>query len=177
MLKKVLVAIVLIIGLINSSFAQEAEKSRTLGLSATIQQGQFGLMLPIWFSKNFVLAPAFQFLYAEKVGMDFSAGLVPRYYFKTEKIAPYLGLIAGVAVNKPAEQIPVFGMPPQDNSARIDFIAGLAFGADYFFDPRFSIGVEAQGNFTKSDNKSSRFGNKGGINFNTATMVTASVYF
>jgi hypothetical protein len=53
----------------------------------------------------------------------------------------------------------------------------LAFGAEYFIDPRFSIGIELQGNATKSDKNSMRFGNPGNWNFNLATMVSANMYF
>jgi hypothetical protein len=40
-----------------------------------------------------------------------------------------------------------------------------------------SFGVEAQGNFTKSDKNSLRYGNPDGLNFNTATMISATIYF
>jgi hypothetical protein len=53
----------------------------------------------------------------------------------------------------------------------------VAFGAEYFLSDSFSFGVEAQGNLTKSDENSSRFGNPGGVNFNTGAMVSATVYF
>jgi len=64
-----------------------------------------------------------------------------------------------------------------DISQKIDKFAGNGVGAEYFFDKHFSIGVEAQGNVTVSDMNSFRFGNPDGTNFNTATMVTANVYF
>ena len=41
----------------------------------------------------------------------------------------------------------------------------------------FSIGVEGQVNAAISDDASSRFGNPGGTNINTATAVLAAFYF
>jgi hypothetical protein len=53
----------------------------------------------------------------------------------------------------------------------------LHLAVNTFFDPHFSIGVEAQMNVRSSDNDSSRFGNPGGTNFNTGSAVTANIYF
>jgi hypothetical protein len=60
---------------------------------------------------------------------------------------------------------------------QIDILGGLAFGGEYFLTDNFSFGVEAQGNLTKSDENSFRFGNPGKINFNTGTMISATIYF
>ncbi|MEA1987436.1 MAG: hypothetical protein U9N76_08115 [Candidatus Marinimicrobia bacterium] len=46
-----------------------------------------------------------------------------------------------------------------------------------FFDKNISIGIEAQGNATFSDKESTRFGNPGGISFNTGTVIIGSIYF
>lgn len=151
-----------------SSFAQN---SRNIGLTASIQDNQFGILIPIRFSNMITIAPAFSVQYAEKIGTDFSIGLVPKFYLKNEKLSPYFGLKFGAAINKPSSDNEI------DNDTKIDIIGGIAFGAEYFFDDNFSIGVEAQGNLTQSDKKSIRFGNPDGTNFNTATMITATVYF
>jgi hypothetical protein len=66
---------------------------------------------------------------------------------------------------------------PGEGDSVTDIIAGLGFGGDFFLDEQFSLGVELQGNFTFSDEGSMRFGNPGGINFNTASQITASIYF
>lgn len=50
-------------------------------------------------------------------------------------------------------------------------------GGDYFLSPQFSLGVEAQFNFTISHENSQRFGNPDGTSFNTATAVNAAFYF
>lgn len=147
------------------------DHKRTIGLSGSIQGNQFGIMLPVWLSNNLVLAPAFDLKYGESIGTDFSMGLVSKFYFKTEKVSPYFGLRGGTAINIPSPDNEV------DTSNKIDLIGGPAFGAEYFLDNHFSFGIELQGNVTKSDEHSYRFGNPDGLNFNTATMIYASIYF
>lgn len=142
-----------------------------IGLSGSIQSSQLGISLPIWLGEKFVLAPAFDFEYAEKIGTDFSIGLAPRFYLKNEKLSPYFGLKIGTAINIPSSESGI------NTKNKYDIIGGLAFGAEYFIGDSFSVGVEAQGNFTKSDENSNRFGNSGGLNFNTATMISATIYF
>ena len=142
----------------------------SIGLSGSVQSNQFGILLPIWLGEKFVLAPAFDLKFVDKTGTEFSFGLAPRFYFNHEKLAPYFGLKVGTIMNFPSSD--------NDIDAKIfDILAGLAFGAEYFLTDRLSVGVEAQGNFTISDKDSDRFGNPGGLNFNTATMVSVTIYF
>jgi len=148
-------------------FSQDKTK---IGLSGSIQENQFGILIPFCIEEKFVLAPAFNVVYAEKVGSEFSIGLVPKYYIKKDKISPYLGLKLGAIINIPNSKI-------LDFETKVDIVGGLAFGGEYFIDDNFSFGVEAQGNLTKSDKNSMRFGNADGINFNTATMIYATIYF
>lgn len=54
---------------------------------------------------------------------------------------------------------------------------GIGVGGEYFLGDKFSVGVEAQLNATHSSKTSSRFGNPGGWNINTASAVLATVYF
>jgi hypothetical protein len=142
-----------------------------VGLSGTVQSSQFGILIPVWLGEKFVLAPAFDLKYAETVGTDFNVGLIARYYLKKEIVCPYIGLKAGTA----------FMVPSSDNywnqETKTDFMGGVAFGAEYFITDNLSFGVEAQGNFTKSGKWSNRFGNPDGLNFNTATMLSATIYF
>jgi len=149
----------------------QAQKPRTVGLMGSVQDVEFGIQVPIWFAKNISVAPGIGFTTAQDIGSELTAIVTPRYYFRTEEVAPYVGLRGGA----------IFDMPNTDNNPSAtdgtDWIAGIAAGAEYFFVPKFSIGVEAQGNFSFSDENSDRFGNPGGTNFNLATIITASVYF
>jgi len=145
--------------------AQE-ETPRKIGLSALITTSQLDILVPIWVAEKIVLAPALSTQFVQDAGSDIGIGLVPRYYFKTEKLAPYIGGRVGAFFNIPKEG---------DNST--DLLLGLSFGGEYFFNRNFSLGVEAQGNFTFSGENSSRFGNPGGVNFNTGSAIIANIYF
>jgi hypothetical protein len=148
-----------------------SQTNRKIGLSGSVQNSQLGISLPIWLGEKFVLAPALDFEYAEKIGTDFSIGLAPRFYLKKDKLSPYFGLKFGTSINIPSSDNTI------DTKTKFDIIGGLAFGAEYFIGDNFSVGAEAQGNFTKSDKNSNRYGNPGGLNFNTATMISATIYF
>jgi hypothetical protein len=149
-------------------FAQEKAK---VGLSASIQDNSFGILIPIWFSNHFMLAPSFSVKSAQDIGTDFGVGVVPRFYFRKEKLSPYIGLKAGALISSPSSK------NSTNTETVVDFATGIAFGAEYFLSDNFSFGVEAQGNLTKSAGNSDRFGNPGGINFNTGTMFLATIYF
>jgi hypothetical protein len=168
-MKKILVFTLFVVFLFSNSLFSQTK--RKIGLSGSIQSSQFGISLPIWLSEKFVLAPAFDFEFVEKVGTDLSIGLAPRFYLKNDKLAPYFGLKLGMAINIPSSNNTI------DTKTKFDIMGGLAFGAEYFIGDNFSLGVEAQGNFTKSDKNSNRFGNPDGLNFNTATMLSATIYF
>jgi hypothetical protein len=113
-----------------------------------------------------VLAPALSTQFVQDAGSDIGIGLVPRFYFKTEKLAPYIGGRVAALFNLPKE-----------GEKSTDMVAGLSFGGEYFFNRHFSLGVEAQGNFTFSDENLSRFGNPGSTNFNTGSAIIANIYF
>ena len=167
MLKKTLIVMLIIAGVSTASFAQEKTKT---GISGTIQQNDYGISVPIWMGEKFVLSPSFMFTSSEGIGSDFGLALAPRFYLSMNKVAPYLGLKAGA----------IYGMPPSDDDdaeSTIDIMAGVAFGGEYFLSDNFSFGVEIQGNFTKSDDESYRYGNPGKMSFNTGTAVSATVYF
>ncbi len=152
----------------NILFAQHKGKT---GLSGSIQGSDFGILIPVWVGEKTVIAPAFELKFGEKIGTDFAVGLATRMYLKTEKLCPYYGFKLGALVNIPSSANEI------DTETKIDLVGGLAFGAEYFFVDNFSVGVELQGNITKSGTNSARFGNPGGINFNTGTMVIATIYF
>lgn len=155
-----------------SPLGASGQDVRRLGLTASMQGPQLGIMMPVWLGNSFTLAPAIDFKYAQDIGSDLAVALVPKYYFRTEGVAPFISARAGAAFSFPAE-----GNHLSEQENTTDLLGGLGFGAEYFFTPRFSAGVEAQANFTKSDENSSRFGNAGALNFNTATAASISIYF
>jgi hypothetical protein len=151
-------------------FAQTTETEpakRTMGLSANVQSSEFGVTVPIFLTQRFVLAPAIGFRYFENAGTDLALALVPKFYYSTEKFAPYSLLRVGALMS----------LPSGDQENQTDFLAGIGTGAEYFLIPNFSFGVEGQLNATFSGDNSNRFGNLGGINLNLASVVTANIYF
>ena len=149
-------------------YAQQSgdENPRKVGLTATVQSSQFDVLLPVWVNNQTVIGPSVSFVSVSDSGSELGVGVFSKFYFNTDTIAPYWGLRGGAVVGIPSE-----------GDTIVDFITGLSVGGDYFIDDKFSLGVEVQGNFTISDDGSTRFGNPGGVNFNTASVITASLYF
>lgn len=164
--------ILLAICLFSLPFLANGQETRKIGLSASLQSSQIGILLPIWLGNSFTLAPTLDVRSTEGVGTDLIIGLVPKLYFKTEGIAPFISARFGAAFNFPSEEN-IYA--PTEKTT--DIIGGLGFGAEYFFNPNFSAGVEAQGNFTKSGDNSLRFGSPGALSFNTATAATINIFF
>ena len=143
-----------------------------VGLSGSVQGGQFDIALPVWTSPSFAFVPSVGLEFAQDVGLDARVGLAARFYRRMADVAPYVALRGGFLLFSPAD---VENGPDLDST--VDFLVGGAFGAEAFIVPSFSLGVEAQLNATFSDDNSARFGNPGNLNLNTAAAVTATVYF
>jgi len=153
--------------LLFSTILVHAQEERTWGVTGSIQSSQFEFLLPIWVSETATLSPSVSFIAAQDGGSDLSLGLNPKFYLsETVEAVPFVSVRGGA----------VFGIPNSGDTI-IDFIFGAGFGGEYFFKPKFSVGIELQGNFTISDEGSLRFGNPGNVNFNTATSLTTSIYF
>ncbi|MBL7994471.1 hypothetical protein JNM05_03790 [bacterium] len=150
----------------NIVFSQDQVIQRKIGLATSLQKEQLDISIPVRTSEYFVIAPSIKVIYVEDAGTEFGFGAAVKYYFRNTKIAPYMTTRASL-----------FGLESKLDDSWLDFGFGIGAGADYFFDPNFSIGIEAQVNGTVSDKQSYRFGNPGGTNVNTATAITASIYF
>jgi hypothetical protein len=145
-------------------FAQEV---KSWGVTANIQSSQFEFLLPIWVSETATLSPSVSFIAAQDGGSDLSLGLSPKFYLSDPvEAVPFVSFRGGA----------IIGIP-NSGDAIVDFLAGFGGGAEYFFSSSLSVGIELQGNFTISDEGSLRFGNPGNVNFNTATSLTASIFF
>ena len=167
MKSKILSTFLTILLFSNSMFSQSRE---VFGISGSIQSSQLGLLFPIRVKENFILAPSIDLKIAENIGSDLSIGLAPRFLLRTEKLCPYIGLKFGALINVPSSENSI------NLGTQIDILTGIAFGAEYFLADKFSVGIEAQGNFVISDKQSYRFGNPDGKNFNTATVVMFTIY-
>jgi hypothetical protein len=158
MKKKSLHLVLLFLCCITSAFSQDGKKSA--GLSASIQESQYGIIIPIRFNDKFGLAPAFTVMTAANNGSDLGFSIAARFYNKKENISPYFGLRFGTLIFTPSSS------NADNNDITVDILGGVAYGGEYYFSDNFSCGIEAQGNLTKSDENSYRFGNPDGINFN-----------
>jgi hypothetical protein len=146
--------------------AQESSPANRIGLSASIQGGQFDILVPIWTGRTFAIAPSVGLVWAEEGGLDIRLAVAPRFFFYRDTFAPYVGGKLGMLIAS-----------PDSGSATTDILIGGALGGEYFLDQHFSFGVESQLNLTLSDSKSLRFGNPGKKNLNTAAALFATIYF
>jgi hypothetical protein len=147
-------------------FAQESEDKPTVGLSTSVNREQLDILIPIWESDKFMIIPSIGFVSVQDLGKDYIFGLGSRIYFKRKKLSPFASSRFGLLIAS-----------PRDLDSTIDIIFGLGGGGEYFFDDHFSIGIEGQLNISISDENSTRFGNPGGTNLNTASTIFATIYF
>jgi len=166
-MKKINIILVAIVCILYTLSTSAQENKRTWGISAAIQETQLDILFPIWTGTNNIIAPAIGAIYIGDSGTDLRLGLLDRIFFNAnETIKPFLGLRAGALISMPDEEDTV-----------TDYVLGILGGGEYFFSDNFSVGVEAQLNMSISDENSGRFGNPGGTNVNTATVIFASIYF
>ncbi len=168
-MKKNLVASVLLIIFLcfsNYNYGQSPAHG-SWGISAVVNSSQADLLFPFWLGNSNTLAPSIGIVGISGVNTDISAGLVFHHYINfMNNFAPIIGARAGA----------IFGSPKNGNSTT-DIIVGMLGGGEYFFSSNFSMGIEAQFNIVFSDKSSNRFGNPGGENFNTGSVIFATVYF
>lgn len=146
--------------------AQNEDTNPQFGISAAFQSSQLDILVPFWVGKMVSLAPAVKFSSVSESSRDIGIGIVPRFYIKRDKASPFISLRAAILFYY-----------PKDDEVINDYLLGMGAGGEYFFDPNFSIGIEAQLNLTKSDKRSTRFNNPNGTNINTATAIFGSIYF
>lgn len=159
---------VIILMLLNPgiNYAQELTHS-SFGITAAVNATQGDLLFPMWTDNYNLVAPSIGLVNIEKSYTDLSLGLAYHHYFRyKENFAPFISGRVGLLLYLPAS-----------GTETSDYFAGLGGGGEYFFSSNFSIGVEAQLNFVFSGENSLRFGNPGGTNINTGTVIFASVYF
>jgi len=149
----VVLALLLLLG----SPARSQETTRTIGLSASIQTFQSVILVPIWISDRFIIAPGVGVDWTQNVDTDLVFALVPKFYTSMGRIAPYVSLLGGGMLNLPT-----------GGGRVLDLIFGLAFGGDYFVNPKFSFGVEARVDAFVPDT--------GNINVSTGAAANVSIY-
>ena len=150
----------------NNNFAQELSHG-SWGFSAVVNSSQADILIPIFLDNYNSISPSIGVVNASEINTDISAGIVYHHYLEYSKnFSPILGLRVGG----------IFGSPNGGTSTS-DFIVGGLAGGEYFFSKNFSVGIEVQLNLAISDNNSARFGNPGGTNFNTGSVLFGAIYF
>lgn len=150
----------------NLDFAQDISHG-SWGISASINNSQADLLFPIWLGNSSTIAPGAGISGISDIYTDLNIGLVYHYYLKDNSdFSPILGGRAGA----------IIGIPKTGESTT-DWVVGILGGGEYFLSRNFSVGIEAQFNLAFSDKLSTRFGNPGGTNFNTGSVIFATVYF
>ena len=141
------------------ALAQTKPDAGTIGLSASLQQGQTNIKMPIWASQNVVIAPVLGVNYQENNYTSINLGISPRFYQNwDEQFATYIGAQGLLQRTSPE-------VGPEDT----DFLLGGNVGGEYFLDSHFSVGVEGQLNYLFNDN--------GNNTLSTGAAIVGSVYF
>ncbi len=160
----------LLVVMSSTIFAQKTDDQPKVGISALVssivKSDQMDIVMPIWTSPKFVVAPSLYVLSIQDAGSDIGVGILLRNYLRKSKVAPFVCGRVGFYLNA-----------PKDGDSTTDFLYGIGIGSEYFIDKNFSIGFEAQVNAATSDENSGRFGNPGKTNINTATAGFVSIYF
>ncbi len=164
--KSILVILLFIFSIFATLSAQEVDRKGFTGISTGIQSNQLDIMIPIWTNNYVVVIPSVSFVDIGGRQSDLGLGLMLRHNLKSEEVVPYIGVRVGMLY-----------FSPDNNEAITDYVFGLAFGGEYFIKDKFSFGIEAQLNMTKSNEFSSRFGNPDGTTLNTASVAFMSIYF
>jgi hypothetical protein len=176
MIKKALISLVIFFWFISLAVGQypmvrSSQNEGKFGLGAYFSSEQSGLLLPFWLTDNFVLIPTLHLKYFQKQDLDFTLGLNTRHYLSVEELAVYFGFRVGSMLFIP------YAQEEMDKSLRSDLFAGITFGTEYFFSRNFSVGMEVQAEFYKSDERSQRFNNPGGYGFSFAPVIMTIFYF
>jgi hypothetical protein len=170
-LKSTFLICAIIIAISANLSAQEVyfQEKGKFGLMGSMQNSTPEIGVVHWFNPRIVIAPSFSLEYQQRAGTDIGAYLAARYVIVASKLSPYVTGRLGT----------LFYESPSDDKAdnAIDILAGVGFGAEYFFAREFSIGVEATGNILETEDGSDRIAVPGGTAYFTSTVVRATVYF
>ncbi|TVQ11799.1 MAG: hypothetical protein EA361_12150 [Bacteroidetes bacterium] len=142
-----------------------------VGIAATFEPGHTGVMVPVWLTNRFVISPIVSFKYFQKKDLDLTIGIATRHYSLFNDMAFYFGFRVGSMLLIP------YGEEELENDRQTDLFAGAHMGMEYFLARQLSVGLEIQGNFIQSDEKSTRFDNPGGVGVKLVPVLMATFYF
>ncbi len=142
-----------------------------VGIAAAFEPGHTGVMVPVWLTNRFVISPLVSFNYFQKKDLDLTIGIATRHYSLFNDMAFYFGFRVGSMLLIP------FGEEELENDRQTDLFAGTHMGMEYFLARQLSVGIEIQGNFIQSDERSMRFDNPGGVGVMLVPALMATFYF
>ena len=146
--------------------AAEDDDHGVAGIAAGLSITSTNISLPRWISPGLALVPSVSLVWIEDGGTDWGLGFGVRFYGDPRQaVYPYKTVGLGI-----------LGLAPESGDPTTDFLLGLGYGGEFFPARMFSLGVEIQLNLSVSDDESYRFGNPGGANVNTATLIYATLY-
>jgi hypothetical protein len=126
------------------------------------------------------LSPRLGVIYQTKSLKEITLGLSAKYYPVKKTVSPFIAFNLGALYYERAGQyVSMAGeiIPLQNSvSGFTDFTFGPGFGGEYFINENFSVGIEGQLNFTAATQKSFQY-SPGTLNFSTAALIYATVYF
>ena len=146
-------------GQADRAMAQDREVQRKWGFSAYLQTTQAEILIPIWLSQRFVLAPIIAANYTENTATLLGLGAALRVYTYMARLAPYYGI-----------RTQAYIAMPNGGTSSTAYLIGLFYGGEFFLNQRFSLGIEPGVNLLIPPNS-------GPLSVSTSTMVTASVHF
>ena len=149
---------------------QTAAANSGFGFSASLQNQQMSVGVPIWVGDGLILDPSLGLLLISEGNTNLNFGLGLRIF----PTAPDKSDAAFFYVEPMFE---MFMVTPNEGDGVTDLAVGAGFGGEYFFNDRqFSIAIEGQLKALLPDEASNRFSSGGETVITTGAEVTASVY-
>lgn len=120
---KHLLTLLLLVALYNSlALSQEKYSDSKVGISASFQNNQYEILIPIRTGGLFLIAPALGFVSVEGVGKEINIGIAFRFYLTTRSVSSYLGFRYGALISS-----------PKSGSNLTDNVVGLCGGGRILF--------------------------------------------
>ena len=167
MRKNILTLCITLITIMVAQITQAEERDMTgrIGFSSNFSS-TVDITMPIGVKQNVVIGPSLSLITITNAGSELGVGVFLKSYLTNDQISPFILLRAGA----------MMAMPKYSDTVT-DWLMGLGTGGDYFLHERFSVGIEVQANLYVAADGSVRFGTSNNLIFNTASVITAAVYF
>lgn len=157
-ISKIIGCTTLLLSLTFAAQAQTTPETGSFGIRASVG-GQTAVEVPYMLNGSFSIAPYLGLNAVENANTNFSFGVIPRYYMGgNEDVSTYVTGMLGF-------QNTSFS---NTNNSVFDVDLGIGYGAEFFFNPSFSLSgdINLNGRFGDSSNS-----------LGTSARVAVSYYF